>query len=198
MTTPTLPEHDQNNQLVFDTKQASWIISACVLLLFFVFMIGFFVGKHQALEQFSETLDQESIADKIYSSLYTTYEAKPSSSESMTSETQETTVKQDTEEELLESDEYPEASKHAEKKPLYFAVLRGFGSKAAAQKYAEYLTKLGYSMEIKQNKSSTSKGRTLYWYQVRTKDYDSLSELEFLVATLKKREYLKDISIMTV
>lgn len=197
MTIPPIPEHDQNNQLVFDAKQSSWIISACVLLLFFVFMIGFFVGKHQALEQFSETLDQESIADKIYSSLYTTYEAKPSSG-SVTSETQETTVKQDTEEEL-EADEDSEATKNnREKKSLYFAILRGFGSKAAAQKYADYLTRLGYAMEIKQNKSSTSKGRTLYWYQVRTKDYDSLSDLEFLVATLKKREYLKDISIMTV
>ena len=33
-------------------------------------------GRHQAVEQFCHALDQESISDKIYSSLYASYEGK--------------------------------------------------------------------------------------------------------------------------
>ena len=70
------PDNDRNDQLVFDSKQTAWIFSAFLLVLFFVFMVGYFLGRHQAVEQFSHALDQESISDKIYSSLYASYEGK--------------------------------------------------------------------------------------------------------------------------
>lgn len=199
-TQPNSHDQDHKNQLVFDAKQTSWIVSALLLLLFFVFMIGFFIGKHHALEQFSETLDQESIADKIYSSLYATYEGKPGT-DPLQADIQdplpEASCKQDSESEDHETDD-TEPPKAVEQKLKYYATLIGFGSKPSAEKYAERLTKLGYAIELKLCKSVTSKGRLIHWYQILTKQYESRTELEALVATLKKREYLNNISIMTV
>lgn len=197
---PNSHDHDHKNQLVFDAKQTSWIMSASLLLLFFVFMIGFFIGKHHALEQFSETLDQESIADKIYSSLYATYEGKPGV-DSLQADIQDAlpdaSCKQDLDPEDQETDDAG-SSKTTASKPAYYATLIGFSAKSSAEKYAEHLTKLGYAIELKICKSVTSKGRLINWYQILTKQYESRTELEALVATLKKREYLNNISIMTV
>lgn len=172
---------EQNNdQLILDSKQTAWLISGLLLLLFFVFMAGYFWGKHQALEQFSHALDQESIADKIYSSLYCSYEGK-------------------TGVEIPEVESKPE-SEHTEHLPsceTCYAQLIGFGSKKTAQNYVDKLAKQGFGVEVKERTSVMGNGRLTTWYQVVTKPYTSREELAAVVAVLTKRELLRDVRIVT-
>lgn len=55
-----------------------FLISSCaafLLILFFVFMAGYYWGKKSAIEQLSHQFDQESFADRVYSSMYMMYDA---------------------------------------------------------------------------------------------------------------------------
>ncbi|MBS1987177.1 hypothetical protein JST99_04570 [Candidatus Dependentiae bacterium] len=208
------PGNDQNDQLVFDSKQTAWIVSALLLLLFFVFMAGYFLGKHQAVEQFSHALDQDSISDKIYSSLYASYEGKTGieldsdkadtdklNPAEPSAQPLEPTVPAPTKQDepvVAPEAEKVEAQEAATSTALYYAPLIGFGSYKSAQAYFNRLTKRGFPVELKQRTSKTAKGRIIHWYQISTIPYTSRPELEKLIATLEKQEHLINSKIVTL
>lgn len=217
------PDNDRNDQLVFDSKQTAWIVSAFLLVLFFVFMVGYFLGRHQAVEQFSHALDQESISDKIYSSLYASYEGKtgieiPETDKAETSNTDEAVVDESpvvskTEpagELVLNNDaalenkpvqaEIPDhpTKKVAQSASTYYAPLIGFGSQKSALTYVNRLMESGFPVELKLRSSKTAKGRVIRWYQIVTRPFTSRNELEKLIATLEKKEHLTNVKIVTI
>ncbi len=210
------PGNDQNDQLVFDSKQTAWIVSALLLLLFFVFMVGYFLGKHQAVEQFSHALDQDSISDKIYSSLYASYEGKTGieldidkadvdkkelNSVAPCAQPVESSLPAATvqaEPVIAPDTQKVEAKEAVASTALYYAPLIGFGSYKSAQAYFNRLTKRGFPVELKQRTSKTAKGRIIHWYQISTIPYTSRPELEKLIATLEKQEHLINSKIVTL
>lgn len=181
---------DHHDHLVFDSKQTAWLVSAFLLLLFVVFMVGYFLGKHQAVEQFSHALDQESISDKIYSSLYASYEGKTGIE---LAKTDTTAAGEGTQEPQMAP-----AHEHTQPGLAYYAPLIGFGSHKAAQAYAHRLIQRGFPVELKQRTSNTAKGRVIHWYQIITKPFASQHELEKLIAILEKQEHLTNIKIATL
>ncbi|HSW73599.1 MAG TPA: hypothetical protein VLG71_00420, partial [Candidatus Limnocylindria bacterium] len=63
-----------NEDIVIGKQQGSWLAAGILLIMFFVFIAGYFLGQQKAIEQFSVKVDQESLADKIYTSLYSVYD----------------------------------------------------------------------------------------------------------------------------
>ena len=221
------PDNDRNDQLVLDSKQTAWFFSAFLLVLFFVFMVGYFLGRHQAVEQFSHALDQESISDKIYSSLYASYEGKtgieiPDADKIESDKTESNSIDETVVDEkpvTLKTEPVAELASNneanAENKPTqaappyenskkrpqpsaYYAPLIGFGSHKAALTYVNRLTENGFPVELKLRSSKTAKGRVIRWYQIVTKPFASRNELEKIIATLGKKEHLTNVKIVPV
>ena len=66
--------HDSG--LCLDNRHVSWVFSIIILLSFGFFMAGYFFGKRKAMQDLHVTLDQDSLADKIFTSLCTMQENK--------------------------------------------------------------------------------------------------------------------------
>lgn len=190
--------HKQNaSGLYLSARQTSAVFSGALLLSFLIFMAGFFLGQQKTVEEFSQKVDQESLADQIYSSLCTLYDIKPEEE----SDEQENAAEQSTETELntvsaeqLNHDSSPEhAQPEQQKIKHYYAKLAGFGSQKAAYAFQERLAKKDISVEIKKIQSRTKKGRVITWYQAITPIFDD--ELVFLgvVERIKAYERIKDI-----
>ena len=82
-------------------RQMSLAVAALLALSFFIFMTGYFLGKRKAIQEFSYHVDQESLADQIYSSMCVLYDAKDDNED---------------EEEVSEENENAEISKDVEQK----------------------------------------------------------------------------------
>lgn len=201
-----------NQGLYLTMRQVSGLISALLLLMFFVFMGGYFLGQKKVLEQFSSKLEQDSLSDKIYSSLYAMYDT-PENDESDTDQndagtddltdqlkvTDAQSVKPG--HEIQKESDQNKTVQHnnsaSEIKKQYYAQLAGFGSAQPAYAFAEKLNKQAKIALVKKHESKSAKGRIRYWYQVITKLYESKEQLTQVVAKIKQEERLKDIRIVS-
>ena len=55
--------------LFMHNKQVSLMVASLLMLSFFLFMGGYFLGQKNAIATFSNKIDQESFSDQIYSSM---------------------------------------------------------------------------------------------------------------------------------
>ena len=190
--------HKENSSgLYLNARQTSAVFAGALLLSFLIFMSGFFLGQKKAVDEFSQKVDQESLADQIYSSLCTLYDIKPEED----SDEQETSTEQSPEHETnsmpadqsndVAGSEQPAAEQ--QKVRHYYAKLAGFGSPKAAYAFQERLAKKDIVVEIKKIQSRTKKGRVITWYQAITPIFDD--ELVFLgvIERIKAYERIKDI-----
>lgn len=183
--------------LWLNKRQLSIAIAVIIAMAFFTFMVGYFWGHKKAIEQLSYRLDQDSLADQVYSSMCGLYDNKD-----------------DTENEEAESQEEPQEETSAvqapavaqpvvvdtpkpSKIPGYFAQLAGFGTQMAAQKLADRLNGKGISVRVTTRESTSSQGKKIKWYQVVTHPALSKKELEDTIEKIKKIEKLKGIRIVS-
>lgn len=88
-------------------------------------------------------------------------------------------------------------SDEAEKTPLFYGELIGFGTKKAAHNYAQKLLQQSYAVHVKERVGKTAKGRSVHWYQVITEpsDYHHISTL---VEKISKDEHLADAKVVAL
>lgn len=202
---------DGKQGVFLNTRHMSWALSVILMLNFFVFMAGYFLGKKKILEHLNYKIDQESLTDHVCSSMYALYDSKlqPSSSSDNVEPEEETEVI----EHEPDLDPAPDATVSAASEALiipvndsipikensheYYAQLVGFGSKHAAQQFINKLAQRDITAHMKQRTSKTSKGRIVYWYQVITETFAKKDDLVQLVEIIKQREKLHDVRIMT-
>src|SRR5579863_4179789 len=58
--------------LFIPNRQLSVVVAILLLLAFSIFMTGYFLGKRKAVEQFTQNMQQDAIADKIYTTVLQT------------------------------------------------------------------------------------------------------------------------------
>ncbi|BDC34560.1 hypothetical protein Noda2021_05180 [Candidatus Dependentiae bacterium Noda2021] len=185
-----------NNGLIIEPRQASALIAGGILVTFLVFISGFFLGQKKALTEFSHKVDQESLADQIYSSLCVLYDVKSEDTndeqETVASDSIQTLSSEGNQEsaplEVAEtSEQEPQPTKH------YYAKLSGFGTQKAALAFQKRLSEKDICVEIKKIQSRTKKGRLVTWYQAITPMFTD--ELAFLgvIERIKAYERIKDI-----
>lgn len=191
--------------LYIPSRQLSWLVSGLLLLSFFIFMGGYFLGQKKVLEEFSAKLEQDSLSDKIYSSLYALYDTQGEESSDDQAESSDDSVDQTKKSESGESNSASIAqlnkTEQENKTPAattnYYAQLAGFASAKPAYALAERLNQTNKIAIVKKHESKSSKGQIRYWYQVVTKPFDTKETLQQVVQQIKQKEHLKDIRIVT-
>ena len=208
---------DQNG-IYISKKQASVTAAILVILGLLLFVGGYFWGKQSVIDGFTQKTSQESFNDQVdYLLTMQSFAAKNGGimpEELMPIESEKTT----NEEELLSNlpdavEETPVVKSDApstlkvktveivsEKKPgKHYATLAGFGKKASAEQMVQRLKKRKIDVEIKtkSGKSASGKARRT-WYQVVTKPYDSVQDVQQIVDKILTFEKIKRTDIKIV
>jgi hypothetical protein len=200
-----MKETEPSKELGFflPNKELSWIIALLLAMSFLMFCTGYFLGQRRAIAQFLYKVKEESFADNITYSLYA-LNSKESFEES---ENAEESSQEDSEEREEESEEII-VSQTPEIKPtdqqeidessdiVYAAALVGFGTRHAADIFAQRTERNGIPVIIKQRSSKTQRGRKIVWYQATTKEYTDKTDLEKIIDQVGKQENIKNIKII--
>jgi hypothetical protein len=206
--------HCTNSQGLFiPGRQLSFVVAGLLFLFFFVFMTGYFLGKKNVVEQFSDQIHQEAFADQIYTSVIANMIEGGSSTNPASPELLAEAHMPMVDElvEIAHNNETSHASEHAaialpiidtiehepSMPPHYYAQLIGFGTEKAAQQFVKKLAGKGIESDVKKRTSKTAKGRTSYWYQVVTGTHTNKNELIALVDRIAKEENIKGAQIRT-
>lgn len=173
--------------LFVPNRQLSFIVALLFLLAFSIFIAGYFLGKKKMVEQFTTKIQQEAVADQIYTTMITS--PVPSTQEQLPIGL----VSNNSEQEINEQEmiEVVETTSHQ----LYYAQLIGFGTEKAAQGFVKKLDAKNIETEIKKRVSKTAKGNVSYWYQVVTTPYADKNDLSAVVNKIVKEENIKGACI---
>ena len=186
-----------NQGLFVPNRQLSLVVAIILLLAFFIFMTGYFLGKRKAVEQFTQNMQQEAVADKIYTMVLSAQENQSSSDDTLlVTHADDNSVASS----LIGYEEVAisrATSATPEETQKYYAQLIGFGTEKAAQLFVKKLSVKGIETEVKKRASKTAKGHTSYWYQVITAQYDNKNDLLQIVDKLSKEENIKDARVCT-
>lgn len=173
---------NDKHAIVIDRKSASRVTSCLALGIFLVFAIGYFIGKRHAF--YDEPENQEIVLSNNNIQL----------SEVLPGDIQQ----------INEPEVHPlitaDMQNYAQDKNdvHYIALLSGYGTQRAAQRFVQNLGKKGIKAEVKKRVSSNAKEQRI-WYQVVTQKYDNRTELKNLVDQLKIEEHItNDIEIVEV
>ncbi len=212
-----------SDQIMMNKRQVSIIMASMLLFCLFVFIVGFFLGKRSAIEDFSDKVTHHALHDQI-DFLLTTQSLESSKSndevqgDNIIQDIAETsqdispkvliTAAKDSinvmpiaQEPVVEYFEQKETTAIAQfdNKPQY-AQLIGFGTKKAAQAFVARLHKHQIPVVLKTVMSKTASGKQRVWYQAITPTYQSTQELQEQVTKIKRLEHIRDadIKIITV
>jgi hypothetical protein len=218
-------ETEQGTALLLTARQVSWIVSGFFLLCFFIFMAGYFLGQRSVVTDFTNKVEQESLGDSIFASLYSLNNATDTdaSEDDYESPAIETTGIKETLAALIAQDDAAQAWQEMDVEtandllgvqvveegiknnettkmlPImnYYAELIGFGTLKSAHAFVDKLQKQGIVTLVKERVSKTVKGKRVVWYQVVTEPCGDQMALLELVKRLEKKEHLKDVHIQT-
>lgn len=229
-------------------KQASVTAAALVILGLFVFIAGYFLGKHSVIDGFAQRTSQESFNDQVdYLLTMQSYAAKnggvlpegvsiskeqevadmleglPDALEENEEKVENTPViaavkvpevKNSNESKshkiIIDSaskDKESEENKSVEKASViapsktgkHYAQLAGFAKKSSAIQMVDRLKKRHIEVEIKTKTSKSASGKTRRtWYQVVTKTYDSVSDVQSIVDKIVAFEKIKRSDVKVV
>jgi|SRR5579863_1142618 cell division protein FtsN len=181
--------------LFIPNRQLSVVVAILLLLAFSLFMTGYFLGKRKAVEQFTQEMQQDAIADKIYTTVLLNKENGQPIAETLVTQVDENVVVSSTiNQEIIVSEAIQDIIQDKQEQK-YYAQLIGFGTEKAAQSFVKKLSAKGIETEVKKRASKTVKGQTSYWYQVVTAQYLNKDDLLHLVDKLTKEENIKDARI---
>ena len=160
-----------NSALYLSNRQVSWLIASLILLSFFIFIAGYFLGQRKAIEYHAETAHamvpvQQSLPE-------------PDVVPVAYAPTIDGVVRNEI------SDEQ-----------WYKAQLIGFGTSRAANQFVERLQQKNLPVRVQERHSKTAQGKEVIWYQVTTELFNDKHELMVFVDKIKKEERLKDIRIV--
>ena len=186
----------EDEKIVLDLAHLPYVGFIMLIIGISLFSVGFYYGKRQALDDLMGHIQQESFADKVYSSLcalYDNYDSLPEetgeSSLDGSSDTQETFP-----ESLDEKESNGLETVAADSSLYYFAQLIGFGAQKTADAYAKKVTQRGLSCSVQKRVAQSASGKKRIWYQVVTEPMKKES-LVTLVQKIAREDHLKDIKI---
>jgi hypothetical protein len=202
----------QHQSLVITRRQVGYLTAGTLVVSFFVFMAGYFLGHAKASNRLCAQVEQESFSDAIGHSLTTQFGAMSGSQEDTCSD-----VSPD--ESLACLDPVQQEDQHdapvmaqveqIEAKPLvtksttlvpgrkHQALLFG-GSKNDVQAFVSNMATLGFPVESRRRVSSTKKGTKRVWFQAVTTPMEDRQQVASIAEQIKKRGRLKDVRIIEI
>ncbi len=206
---------DQNG-IYLSKKQASLTAAILVVLGLLLFIGGYFWGKQSVIDGFTQKTSQESFNDQV-DYLLTMQSFVEKNGGAMPEELSKPALsekesKESKVEELLQS--LPDAVEETESvSPIntkeltavqpkafkHFATLAGFGKKASAQQMVDRLKKRNIDVDIKVKSGKSVSGKSVRtWYQVTTKRYSSVQEVQQIIDKILMFEKIKRADIKIV
>lgn len=204
-------------------RRVSWLVSSIIMISFFVFISGYFLGKRKAVEKFYRKIEQDSFADHVYYSMCSMYDrgGVAQQGQSGTAEDQDDSLALATENEIMPVIE--NAVDVADSQVIdvsentstiadsslsldnvdnkddvqYYAELIGFGTHRAARKFADKMLQDNISVSVKKRRGKTARGKVIVWYQVVTENFSNKGDLIALVDDISAQERLKDVRIVS-
>ncbi len=206
---------DQNG-IFLTKKQASITATTLVLLGLLLFVAGYFWGKQSVIDGFAQRTSQESFNDQVDCLLtMQSYAAKTGNSSNIDSGAEQSVLDVDDQaESIIPQEPIVEDSRSVEvlekanqvasqnsvlKPKKHFATLAGFSKKSLAEQMVARLKKRNIEVLIKTKTGKSSSGKTQkIWYQVVTKSYDSIENVQNILKKILKSEKIKasDIKIL--
>lgn len=201
-------------------RRISWLVSSVIMVCFFVFISGYFLGKKKAVEKFYRKIEQDSFADHVYYSMCSMYDKDGGEQQGQSVAEQEmhlepgvAAIKQDADLSIASSKQEKTPEKKDSKilvaenvsalkvtvqdDSQFYAELIGFGTQRAARLFADKLLKDNVSVSVKKRKSKTARGKVITWYQVITGKFSDKGDLIALVDDISAQERLKDVRIVS-
>lgn len=163
-----------NSALYLSNRQVSWLIASLILLSFFIFIAGYFLGQRKAVEHQIELAALQSIIPM---------QATPI-------EQNQTSVAFAPAINTIAQDDFSQEQ-------LYKAQLIGFGTMRAAHQFVDRLQQKNLPVRVQERHSKTAQGKEVIWYQVTTELFNDKQELMAFVEKIQKEERLKDIRIVS-
>ena len=188
--------HPRGDGLFLTKQQLNRTIVLLLLTSLFVFIGGYFWGQHTAAEQLLTMVERDSFADQVYYSMSATErgEDEPADEESATATPDEAAPV----EAVVTENVAVVVSEIKQPQPMYKGILAGFSTEKMADQMAQRLKRRGFDVAIVTRHSRTKQGRSVDWYQAVTAPMEDKSQLEQVVAQIKKFEKLRDVSIVTI
>ena len=198
------PHHNQDlcdaclrnpHYLVLHKKIVSRLVASLLLLSFFIFVAGYFLGKRALADDFSHTIEHKNFADQInfaLSSLYDKEIPTPAASDVRILENNELDNTDNPFKSLPKKDSVQSVIRQK-----YLAQLFGGTLKAVTQ-FVSRLKSHGITVEMRTRLSKTARGKKIQWYQAVTQPFENKSELKMVVAKIKKLEKIKDVTIIPI
>jgi len=201
---------DDEKGIFFTNRHLGWVVSIIILVSFFIFMSGYFLGQKRGVEKFSTKMEQDSLADQIYSSMCTLYDVNDAliensgdsanadsvenNEQNLTAEISEATLAsaEPVVTEAIKNDTLVEVSREC-----YYAQLLGCGSSKTADQFVRRWQARGVELEVQKRQSRSAGGKISCWYQVVTGRYTKKEELDTLVTRISLQEKLQDVRIVT-
>lgn len=187
-----------NDGLVLGKRQLGYALTVLAGLGFALFMIGYFIGQRTAAEQFAVKMAQESLSDRIHSSLYAIQgHAQQDSS------AQEASSDQDPGVVATEADAVDTAitsSAVAAQQPLkqrFYAQITGFGNEQTARAFVKRMKDKNIHVLVRPRHSKTARGKQITWYQIVSETLDSRETVDALVETMRRQEHINSIRVIT-
>ena len=163
-----------NSALYLSNRQVSWLIASLILLSFFIFIAGYFLGQRKAVEHQVEMSALRGIIPM---------QATPAEQDTIP-------VAYAPAVDALAQDDFSQEQ-------WYKAQLIGFGTMRAAHQFADRLQQKNLPVRVQERHSKTAQGKEVIWYQVTTELFNDKQELMAFVERIQKEERLKDIRIVS-
>lgn len=191
--------HTPHNEfkLMLTMRQLSLAVAGLLALSFFIFISGYFLGKKKAIQEFSYHVDQESLADQIYSSMCVLYDAKDDNEEDEDVQEENETIETSKLSEQKEEVASETSQKMVNNQKNYKFTLAGFSAAQhdEATKMVARLSKKGFSAQVNEIPSKTSKGKIITWYQVVANVVSGQEDLEVTSQEIAKVAHVNKKSI---
>lgn len=170
-------------------------LGACVCA---IFIVGYFLGQHAAVEQFSVKMAQDSLSDRINASLITLYDSKAGQE-----------IAQDDDQESAEASQEAVAVAENEQKdqrntlaaPVaksrYYAQIAGFGNEKAARSFVQRMKDKNIHVMVKPRHTKNGRGKQVTWYQIVSETFDSRQTVDALADTLRRQEHINTVRVIT-
>ncbi len=175
--------------LFIPNRQLSGVLTGLMIVLFCVFMGGYFVGKNHMIEPLVVRAEEGSFADQVYTSLYARYEP------AVADVAPEAVVAEGADEVAAP----PQPAAIVAGQTGWYAPLVGYADGAVAERFAQKLGKKGIGVQVKKYPSRSATGsKKKYWYQVVTDTYTDRDMLKAVVDKVAKEEKLKNVDIKEI
>ncbi len=196
--------HPRGDGLFLTKQQLNRTIVLLLLTSLFIFVGGYFWGQHTAAEQLLTMVERDSFADQVYYSMSATERGDDEGTDEDTaSAAPEEAAPSDAVTAIAQADAPTPTENVAVvvneiKQPQYKGILAGFSAEKMANQMAQRLKRRGFDVSIITRHSRTRQGRSVDWYQAVTAPMGDKTQLEQVVAQIKKFEKLHDVSIVSL